>query len=164
MIRSFLGLGLWLALVLLAQAVALGGLRRGRGGVAPVGCGIAPVSTWPMTSSAADGKHSIQSSLIRNMLLVPRCSTRGNHVSANRRRCSETVDWLTSMRATISPTVISRFSLASRLKIWRRVGLPKQRNQLANISARSRSTIIVYRRYTGTPRECEARLKDHLPA
>ena len=79
-------------------------------------------------------------------LLVPRCSTRTKHVSANRRRSSETVDWLTSMAATISPTVISRLSLASRLRIWMRVGSVRQRNQLANISARSRSTIIVYRR------------------
>jgi hypothetical protein len=66
-----------------------------------------------MRNSAADGKHSMHFSLTWKKLLVPRCSTSTKHVSASRRRCSETVDCPTSTPATISPTDTGRRSFAN---------------------------------------------------
>ena len=121
--------------------------RRARRLVAP-GRGAGRLSAFasPITSSAADGKQAMQRSLIRKRLLAPRCSTSTKHVSASRRRCSDTVDWPTSTAATISPTESGRRSHASRFRIWIRVGSARHRNQLAYSSACSRSKAIVHRR------------------
>ncbi len=85
--------------------------------VAPgLGVGRLSVLALPITSSAAEGKHAMQRSLIRNKLLAPRCSTSTKHVSASRRRCSDTVDCPTSTAATISPTDNARRSPASKIQ------------------------------------------------